>query len=214
MTEAPDRSHDLTKLHAEINQGLNQRFLLRSAAITVFSLGAEKLIPVSNDAPALVTAAGVATVYAALTFLLHDQSINSLHALHIASSYLREHCLSQWEHDWVKFADLVDETDQPLAADKSIAAKDNVNNELVYSILCYMIIVSSLYVEYLTYRHWTIELVPAATLALVATIWSIVTVRKVRRPSSMEAKIRRHYEDRWKLVKEAKEKLIAGSAAG
>jgi hypothetical protein len=97
-------SEDRRKLHAEINQIANQRFLLSTAGVTVFGVALTWLVP--KDVPAqsfMRTAYAVSTLLTSLLLVLFWLSHRFRLLLRTYSTYLIVRKASLWELDWQKF---------------------------------------------------------------------------------------------------------------
>ena len=94
---------DLRKIHAEVNQLVNQRFLLTTAGISVFGVVLAWGIP--RTAPVARTPIGgfpiaVAALLLLLLFLLYLFSHHLRGMLRVYSTYLIVTQKSGWESDW------------------------------------------------------------------------------------------------------------------
>jgi len=97
---------DQRKLHAEINQIINQRFLLTTLAVTVFGIIAAWLLPKERPQPGtsvgLFTYAGsilLITLLFVLFFFLHRLRAMSK----TLAAYLVVTKQSRWEQDWAEY---------------------------------------------------------------------------------------------------------------
>jgi hypothetical protein len=110
-TRRPDPylpSTDVSKLHSEINQLVQQRFVLASAILTflagLFTLtlkvDAEKSLPAQ-----LYRCAGLVIAYQVLVLITFRQSKNLWYRLRTYSTYLRVTDSSRWEDDWARLRD-------------------------------------------------------------------------------------------------------------
>jgi hypothetical protein len=99
-------SEDVRKIHAEINQLLNQRFLLTTAGITVFGVMTAWLLPKSPPQAGDPVGSFIFTVALILSVLLFTLYLLS-HFLRgvqrVCSTYLIETNMSGWEHDWEQY---------------------------------------------------------------------------------------------------------------
>ena len=96
---------DVAKLHGEINQLVNQRFLLTAGAITAFALLSRGII-LRHDDPSYYLANTAAYAGLGLVLIvLYIQSRKLRTAIRIYSTYLRARNLSLWETDWKNFRD-------------------------------------------------------------------------------------------------------------
>lgn len=97
---------DLRKIHAEVNQLVNQRFLLTTLAITVFGVVVAWFIPKSpmhpGDRVGGLTLGG-SVLLLALLFLLYFHSHLLRGMLRVFTSYLVETKSSGWEQDWAAY---------------------------------------------------------------------------------------------------------------
>lgn len=94
---------DQRKIHAQINQILNQRFLLTTLAITLFGVIASWLIPKaqpSSHQPIGGAAYALAMVHSAITFALFLLQVLLRNTLHLYTTYLVVTKASYWEQDW------------------------------------------------------------------------------------------------------------------
>jgi hypothetical protein len=96
-------NEDVRKLHNEINQIVNQRFLLGTAAVTVFGVVAAWIIPKSPPAPGesigtLAYAVTVLLIILLFALFLLSQLLKNV--LRTYSAYLLVGNLSKWEKDW------------------------------------------------------------------------------------------------------------------
>lgn len=92
---------DQRKLHAEVNQLVNQRFLLNTAAVTLFGVILSWIIP--KDSPP--NTIGIVHYTACiLLFILLFALFSISHLLRVTTrvitTYLIEKDASQWEKDW------------------------------------------------------------------------------------------------------------------
>lgn len=107
---------DVSKLHSEINQAVNHRFLLTAGAITAFALIFRYMlyVPSSENTEKGKEVISVATIdfttniasysaYLAVLALLFYQSIGIRVIIRTNSTYLRAKNYSDWENDWHKF---------------------------------------------------------------------------------------------------------------
>ena len=99
------KDEDVRKLHAEINQIINQRFLLTTLAVTVFGAIVAWLIPKERQCPpevSLFTYAGsslLLTLLFVLFFFLHRLRAMSK----TLAAYLILTDKSEWEKAWAKY---------------------------------------------------------------------------------------------------------------
>lgn len=97
---------DLRKIHAEITQIVNQRFLITTFAITVFGIIGAWLIP--KNTPAVGSDLGLFTfagsiLLTLLLFALYLFSHFLRGMLRIFTSYLLVTETSAWEYDWKRY---------------------------------------------------------------------------------------------------------------
>jgi hypothetical protein len=97
---------DRRKLHTEINQLINQRFLVTTVAITAFGVVMGMLAP--RIPPTLSTGVGgfvflVSTVLSLILFSLFLLSHYCKGMIRVYSTYLILKNASDWEVDWEKF---------------------------------------------------------------------------------------------------------------
>ncbi len=127
----PDRG----KLHNEINQINNQRFLITGAAATAFLLLVVLPIPGSlTEIDSFAVGASIrVSLYCAISFVLFTQSFYLRRMMRIYTAYLIEKKWSAWEMDWDVFRE-----DDWL--------KKRVNNKLlvVFDLLAHASIFASL----------------------------------------------------------------------
>jgi hypothetical protein len=98
-------AEDIRKLHAEVNQIINQSFTLNTAAITAFGVVLAWTIQKPGTSPDdAAKADSIAVVGAVLIqfvlFLLDVASSMMIRQLHLITSYLRVTAKSRWEMDW------------------------------------------------------------------------------------------------------------------
>jgi hypothetical protein len=99
------KPEDVRKIHAEINQLVNQRFLLTTVAITAFGVVMGTLVP-RNPPPASGLGGFVflmAMVLSVLLFALFLLSHLYKGMTRVYSGYLIETKASNWEVDWKEF---------------------------------------------------------------------------------------------------------------
>jgi len=104
VTEKPN-DHDLTKLHAEINQLVNQRFLLTTLAVTVFGASAGWILQKNRsgeiDVGWFTYGASLLLLFVlAGLFLLHQRLLSQMR---IFTTYLLVTKASPWEEHWEKY---------------------------------------------------------------------------------------------------------------
>lgn len=97
---------DQHKIHAEVNQIVNQRFFITTLAITIFAGMVAWLIP--KQAPCPETAIGTFTFIASIliTIVLFALFLLTHHLtrmLRLFTTYLDVTDTSQWEKDWVNY---------------------------------------------------------------------------------------------------------------
>jgi hypothetical protein len=101
------RSEDKFKLHSEVTQTVNQRFLLAGAAVTISASLLARFFkdPLSMTADDLRHAAWTSVVVAFLLWVLNLQSRYLWRKLRSFTVYLRITGSSKWEEDWYEFRD-------------------------------------------------------------------------------------------------------------
>lgn len=102
----PPNEEDVRKLHAEVNQILNQRFLLTTAGVTLFGVLAAWILPrgdVGGGEPAGAFMFLGALILETLLFVLFLVNHLLKEQMRILASYLAETGASQWEHDWTRY---------------------------------------------------------------------------------------------------------------
>lgn len=97
------KKEDIQKIHAEVNQIVNQRLSLATLAVTVFGALVAWLIPksspsVGSDVGAFIYAATILLL--AVLFSLFLLAHNLTYMLRIYTTYLDENNVSNWEKDW------------------------------------------------------------------------------------------------------------------
>jgi hypothetical protein len=99
---------DVRKIGLEINQIVNQRFLITTLAITMFGViiawMIPKTAPTPGDAIGGITFA-LAILLSLLLFVLYLWSHFLKHTMRIFTSYLMETESSNWEIDWTAYRD-------------------------------------------------------------------------------------------------------------
>jgi hypothetical protein len=111
--EAPSRpqrldAEDKRKVHAEATQITNQRFLLNTAAVTLFGVVLAWLIPKDSASPGqslMKTAYAASILLSVLLSILFYLSHRFRLLLRSYSAYLIARHASQWEVDWQKYRD-------------------------------------------------------------------------------------------------------------
>lgn len=109
MSPSGSKNSDIQKIHAEINQIVNQRFLIVTVAITAFGVITTWLIP-RNTPPSganisALTAFG-SIVLTSLLFMLFMFSYFLTRMLRIFTTYLLVTKESGWEDDWKKYREM------------------------------------------------------------------------------------------------------------
>jgi len=99
-------AEDLRKVHAEITQIVNQRFLITTFAITVFGLIVAWLIPkntppVGSDLGLFTFAGSILLILLLLGLYWYSHSLKGM--LRIFTSYLLVTEASAWEYDWERY---------------------------------------------------------------------------------------------------------------
>jgi len=92
-------TEDVRKIHAEVNQIVNQRFLLTTLAVTVFGVVAAWMLPRDSAKSEIDTYYSLigAELLLVLLFLLYCASIALRNVLRTATSYLVVFEVSAWE---------------------------------------------------------------------------------------------------------------------
>lgn len=106
MSDSP--SEDVRKLHAEVNQIINQRYLLTTLAVTIFGGVTVWLIPRQGPATAgSGTDAGTLYLIGPLLLILLGLFYTVSHTLKVPmrtiTTYLEVFKLSDWEKHWKKY---------------------------------------------------------------------------------------------------------------
>ena len=98
LQHEPDRF----KIHNEINQCGNQRFLLTAGAVALFGTIAKYLLPSITEPhfDEVITAACVSSAYSLILGALFYQSRQLRRVIRNLSTYLRAKGWSDWEADW------------------------------------------------------------------------------------------------------------------
>ena len=98
LQHEPDRF----KIHNEINQCGNQRFLLTAGAVALFGTVARYLLPSTTEArfDEVITATCVSSAYSLILAALFYQSRQLRRVIRNLSTYLRAKKWSEWERDW------------------------------------------------------------------------------------------------------------------
>jgi hypothetical protein len=99
-------AEDKRKLHAEVNQLVNQRFLLNTAAITIFGIIMAWTMsrPIQTIvAPASDFISAVSTLLTLLLFSLYILSHLLRRTTRVITTYLIAKSMSEWEEDWQSF---------------------------------------------------------------------------------------------------------------
>ena len=92
---------DITKIHNEINQAVNHRFLLTAAAITALALLGRFMFPsVSFTLEEIYKTSPFYLAYVFVLYLLYVQSIHLRKMIRTYSTYLIAKGWSTWEMDW------------------------------------------------------------------------------------------------------------------
>lgn len=103
------QDEDIRKIHNEINQIVNQRYLITTAAVTVFGLFVSMLIPKDIPAPnqdlgGVLTSGTILLIITLLILFLYSSFLKGM--LRTLTSYLMETNSSNWELDWSKYRKL------------------------------------------------------------------------------------------------------------
>ena len=94
---------DERKLHAEINQIGNQRFILTTLALTLFGVLTTIMVPKPQAATDIGFPFAVSALLSILLFAIYFWSHTLKNTMRIFTSYLVETGKSQWEQDWLEF---------------------------------------------------------------------------------------------------------------
>jgi len=101
--ETPSKE-DIVKLHAEINQLINQRFTLNTLALTMFGVMSALIMPKSIGSIEAMRASFVsATMLVIFLGLLYFLSSLIYNMFRTFTVYLRMTKASNWEKDWHKY---------------------------------------------------------------------------------------------------------------
>jgi len=93
-------SADIDKLHSEINQLVNQRFLLTAGSITVFALVARHIITIHAEPIYYLSNCAIYLCLVLVLGLLYYQSRRLRTTIRIYSTYLVACNYSDWELHW------------------------------------------------------------------------------------------------------------------
>jgi hypothetical protein len=97
-------TEDERKLHAEINQIGNQRFILTTLAVTLFGVLTTIMVPKPQGASDIgVFPFAVSAVLSILLCAIYFWNQTLKNTMRIFTSYLVETKKSQWEQDWTEF---------------------------------------------------------------------------------------------------------------
>ncbi|MBV9248333.1 MAG: hypothetical protein JO227_03675 [Acetobacteraceae bacterium] len=100
----PFLAEDIRKIHSEINQIVNQRFLVTTAAITVFGVVFSQMIPKefahTRESMPLILIEEVLLL--TILFTLFYLSLLLRNSLRLFATYLVAKGVSAWESDWKK----------------------------------------------------------------------------------------------------------------
>ena len=151
MTPEEIRSEDVRKIHAEINQIVNQRHLLTTVAVTVFGGLTAWLLPKyagvdSGDSGAPETPYMAATIILLLLGLLYGVSHGLKRTLRIFTTYLEVFELSSWEDHWRQYR-----------KKGHYVAYTKVQTRF-FLILALLLVVISAVVQPLAFESWTLWL--------------------------------------------------------
>lgn len=105
MSLSPNKE-DVRKIHAEINQIVNQRFLITTFAITIFGIIASWMIPkntpdVGSNIGAFTFAASILLIIMLFILFLLSHFLKGM--LRILTTYLLVSGESNWERDWKEY---------------------------------------------------------------------------------------------------------------
>lgn len=106
MTLEGPSPEDLRKIHGEVNQLVNQRFLLTTAAVTIYGAFTAWLLPRQTPAPGAPTGGFIYAMSLALLctlFVLYLFKHMLLGMLRIFTTYLDVTAKSGWEQDWAAY---------------------------------------------------------------------------------------------------------------
>jgi len=95
-------TEDVRKLHTEVNQIVNQRYLLSTLAITIFGVIGAWIFPKTKNVEVGLFFGGTLLLYAIL-FILFLYSFYLKRYLRVITTYLQESDNSVWENDWKVF---------------------------------------------------------------------------------------------------------------
>jgi hypothetical protein len=132
---------DKTKLHAEVTQTVNQRFILAGAAVTISIALLAKFFkdPRSMSADDLRVAAWTSLFVSFLLFIINQQCRFLWRKLRTFTVYLRLTHSSKWEDDWYEFRAEADKKKGKLNHFMKfrfrIAYADRFSNRIVFSML-------------------------------------------------------------------------------
>jgi hypothetical protein len=106
MSVLKPTEEDIRKINNEINQIVNQRYLITTAAITIFGLFASMLIPKDRPIPntdigGLVLFGTILLLTLLLVLFLYSHFLRGI--LRTMTCYLIETNSSNWEIDWKKY---------------------------------------------------------------------------------------------------------------
>ena len=138
---AMGNDQDRTKLHGEINQNVNQRFLLTGTTVAVFALIAKDLFPTatSEKPPDVLKASVLAIVYSVLLCLLFFQSLQLRKVVRTYSTYLIAKEWSEWEEDWALFRE----------KHPKLSRYDLRGHTIVFQVMSLLLFVATLYNAYI-----------------------------------------------------------------
>src|SRR6266446_8394086 len=97
------KPEDVTKLHNEINQLLNQRFILTTLALTLFGVLTAWMIPKDAGTENVAFPFAISIVISTLLLAIYAWSDQIRLSARALSSYLEETGNSNWETDWREF---------------------------------------------------------------------------------------------------------------
>jgi hypothetical protein len=106
MTLQGPTPEDIRKIHAEVNQHVNQRFIVTTLAVSVFGVVVAWLLPKTPPTPGSSVGAfmiGGAILLLLLLFLLYWLSHLLRGMLRIHTTYLIVNNASGWEKDWAEY---------------------------------------------------------------------------------------------------------------
>ncbi len=106
MTLNGPNEEDVRKIHAEINQIVNQRLLITTIAITIFGVVIQLIIPkkaptVGSEINPSIFIASILLIFVLLLLFIYSYWLKGV--LRIYTTYLLVTGKSDWEHDWERY---------------------------------------------------------------------------------------------------------------